>query len=229
MATTWAADLCAQWRALGRVRGKRSKVSTTDGKVREDHSLTGRMYRVVWNREKESRQTALDGIHSLCERTNDYVASVLNVEPLVPDVWVDNNVVGDAAATTAATTPVEDAGAGDQQEEVAVEASVARPSSSMVASVVRRAQHDYFAQCDERTRASLCDLCSSIEEGCRGMARMIYRTYADDHATVALLLARMNFAQLVRRRIVRALHLDVAAAAAAPAETASDSGDEDSV
>lgn len=226
MATTWAADLCAQWRALGRVRGKRSKVSTTDGKVREDHSLAGRMYRVVWNREKESRQTALDGIHSLCERTNDYVASVLNVERLVPDVWVDNNVASDAAETvTDAVVPTN--AADDDQEEGAVDAA----PSSMVASVVRRAQHVYFAQCDERTRTSLCDLCSSIEEGCRGMARMIYRTYADDHATVALLLARMNFAQLVRRRIVSALHLDVAGVTTA-VETASGedgSGDDDSV
>lgn len=205
----WTADLCAQWRALGRVRGKRSKVSTTDGKVREDHSLTGRVYRVVWNREKESRQTALDGIQALCERTNDYVASVLSMDPIVPNVMIENCVTHDAGG--AATRPSSKSGQSTASQAESEQVHAAQ--DDMVASVVRRTQQTYFHACDQTTRSNLRDLSAAIDEGCRGMARMIYRTYADDHATVALLLARMNFAQLVRHRIDQSVGKNSVAAA----------------
>ena len=216
MSEAWVKDLCIQWNAVASI-GKKSNVNTSDGKVRVDHSMTGRWYRSLWNSTNESRETALQGILDLCERTNDYVASVFHVDRLQPNVFGDGKMITGSPDTPLTAmmesvylqkptqTPKKEAEKSSSGEGTKSEDDISEEEKDTNEKMIQQTQTVFFTSCDERTKELLSKLAQAINEGYGGMSILVNKRYATDYETVALLFLRMNYAQLLYDCIIHGL------------------------
>lgn len=192
MSEAYVKDLCKQLNALASLSGSNACVRTRTGKVEVDHSVGAMLWRKLINMEEESRTTTVQGIETLLDTVNDYVASTLHLTPIVRNVTIEPK--HENGKIVSESTHVNGGPSSEDEEAVGVDKTRNRTS-------VERSQERFFAECDNQMIERLRELSVALKNCCKGTSALLSTRYRRDYETVPLLIDQINYAALIAKRI----------------------------